>query len=351
MKKKDIINLIRYHSEQNEIAFKNVAYGIAKEFDALGDSQIAHYIMSLLSNKNTFVPQQVQHHVELSHFFEKVSLSDEPLILPDSLIQDLLGLVNAIQRNIGIHKFLFKGAPGTGKTEGAKQIAKILDRELFLVNFTDIIDSKLGQTQKNLEAVFNEINGLYQLEKIIILFDEIDALAMDRTNSNDLREMGRVTSTLLKCFDKINDNVVLIATTNLFENFDKAIIRRFDSVIDFNRYSRADLIEVAQNLLENYLSKLKIPHNNMRLFKKILNLYQDIPNPGELKNIIKTSVAFSDPQDDHDYLRRLYSIVSEEKPNNLKKLKEQKFTLREIETLTKKSKSSVARELKSKDVE
>lgn len=346
MKKKNIINLIRYHSEHNDVGFRNEAYEIAREFDELGDSLLAQYIMSLLSNINTFVPQLTENNDELSSFFEKVELLDEPLIFPDILIQDLLGLVHAVQRNIGIHKFLFQGAPGTGKTEGVKHLAKILQREVYSVNFSSIIDSKLGQTQRNIEEVFKEIDGFSQPERLVILFDEIDALAMDRTNSNDLREMGRVTSTLLKCFDKVNEDIVIIATTNLFANFDKALIRRFDSIIDFNRYSQEDLLAVAEKFLDIYLSKVKIANNNIRIFRKVLSLNKEIPYPGELKNIIKTAVAFSDPQDNSDYLRRLYYMVCNEKPDNLKKLQEQKFTVREIEILTNKSKSSVARELK-----
>ena len=325
MKKKNIINLIRYHSEHNEAGFKNEAYEIAREFEQLGDSQLAQYIMSLLSNVNTFIPQLSDINNEISTFFEKAKLNNDILIFPDILIQDLLGLVHAIQKNIGIHKFLFHGAPGTGKTEGVKQLAKILQREVYFVNFTSIIDSKLGQTQKNIEEVFKEINNFFQPQQLIILFDEIDALAMDRTNSNDLREMGRVTSTLLKCLDNVNEDIVIIATTNLFKNFDKALIRRFDSVIDFNRYSHEDLLAVAEKLLENYLSKVKIINNNLRIFKKILNLYETIPYPGELKNIIKTAVAFSNPQDNSDYLRRLYNIICNEKPEDLKKLKRTKI--------------------------
>jgi hypothetical protein len=68
--------------------------------------------------------------------------------------------------------------------------------------------------------------------------------------------------------------------------------------------------------------------------------------PGDLKNLIKTSVAFSDTQDGMDYFRRLYYSICNEKPEDLKKLQAQKFTVREIEILTGKSKSSVARELK-----
>ncbi len=84
--------------------------------------------------------------------------------------------------------FFFRNA-GTGKTEAVKQLARILDREIFMVDFSAIIDSKLGQTQKNLAALFKEINSFVQPKKVIVLFDEIDALALDRTNSNDLREM------------------------------------------------------------------------------------------------------------------------------------------------------------------
>ena len=90
---------------------------------------------------------------------------------------------------------------GTGKTETAKHIARILNRELYQAEFGAIIDSKLGQTSKNITTIFDEINNLPHPEKIIILFDEIDALALDRLNNNDLREMGRATSTLLKELD------------------------------------------------------------------------------------------------------------------------------------------------------
>ena len=132
MKKKNIINLIRYHSEHNDIGFRNEAYEIAREFDELGDIQLAQYIMSLLSSVNTFVPQIENNNDKLSSYFEKVESQDTPLLFPDIIINDLLGVVHAVQRQIGIHKFLFQGAPGTGKTEGVKHLAKILQREVYI---------------------------------------------------------------------------------------------------------------------------------------------------------------------------------------------------------------------------
>lgn len=74
-----------------------------------------------------------------------------------------------------------------------------------------------------------------------------------------------------------------------------------------------------------------------------------MPMPGELKNIIKTSVAFSDSSDGDDYLKRLYFSIVGNKPNDLKNLQEKNFTLREIEILTGISKSQVARQLKTED--
>ena len=220
MKKKNIINLIRCYTEKNDEGFRNESYEIARDFDESGDHQLAEYIMSLLSNVNTFVPQMEGHE---STFFERIEAKEDILLLPDSIMQDLLGVVNAIAHRIGIHKFLFQGAPGTGKTEAVKQLARILEREIYMVDFSTVVDSKLGQTQKNLATLFTEINSFPQPDRIIILFDEIDAIALDRTDPNDLREMGRATSAMLKGLDRINENIVLIATTNLYNHFDKAL--------------------------------------------------------------------------------------------------------------------------------
>lgn len=343
MKKRNVINLIKYYTEKNDAGFRNEAYEIAKEFDALGDYQLAEYVMSLLSNVNTFVPQVSENN---SPFFEKIEANTDMLLLPDEITNDLMGVVNAIEHHIGVNKFLFQGAPGTGKTEAVKQLARILNREIFMVDFSSIIDSKLGQTQKNMTMLFKEINQFVQPNNVIVLFDEIDALALDRTNQNDLREMGRVTSAMLKEFDRMNENVVLVATTNLYQHFDKALLRRFDSVIDFNRYSQEDLLSIAEKMLDRYLDKLKLANRDIRLFRKIMKLMPQLPYPGELKNLIKASVAFSNPNDGMDYFRRLYYAVCNEKPEDLKKLQSQKFTVREMEILVGRSKSSVARDLK-----
>ena len=345
MKKKQVINLINYFSEKNEIGFRTEAYEIAKSFDKNGDYQLAEYIMALLSDANTFVPQINEENFDS---LRKVSLlSPEALPLPNSISKHIIGIVNAVRRNIGVNKFLFEGAPGTGKTETTKQISRLLDRELYIVDFESIVDSKLGQTSKNIDSLFKEINSFSKPDKVVVLFDEIDAIALNRLDSNDLREMGRATSSILKGLDSLNDEIVLIATTNLFDVFDKALIRRFDAVINFNNYSQEDLLEISEVLISDILRDFKQSGKNSKLLRKIISLMNPIPYPGELKNILKSSVAFSSLTDKYDYLRRIftnaYKSIDEVSIDELKTLG---FTVREIEILKGISKSQVSRELK-----
>ncbi len=347
MKKKNVINLIKYHIENNDSGFRSEAYEIAQYFDQIGDNQLAEYIMSLMSNANTFIPQISENE---SAMFEKVEKISDPLWLPEEITQDLLGIVHAVAHNAGINKFLFQGSPGTGKTEAVKQLARILERDIYMVDFSAIIDSKMGQTQKNMSELFKEINSFVHPEKVIVLFDEIDAVALDRTNANDLREMGRVTSSFLKSMDRMDERIVLVATTNLYEYFDKALIRRFDSVIDFDRYSQGDLMDISEEYLNRFLIRFNLAKKDIRLFRKIMMLLSPLPYPGDLKNLIKTAVAFSDPEDESDYFRRLYYTITGQKPDNIRMLQNQSFTIREIELLSKKPKSSVARELKEMTV-
>jgi len=157
--------------------------------------------------------------------------------------------------------------------------------------------------------------------------------------------MGRVTSLFLKELDNINENITIIATTNLYKNFDKALIRRFDAIVSFDRYSKEDLIEIADSLLIANLKKVHNSKQNLRLFNKILKNLKKLPYPGDLKQIIRTSIAFSDESNEYDYLRKIYLAFNGDNIN-IQKLKEEGFTTREIEILSRISKSSVSRKIK-----
>lgn len=201
MKKRDVVELIRYHAEHNEPGFKVAAYTVAKCFDEMENHELAHYVMVLVIDPNSFVPQSgfndITDTIEDIKYLQKISTSvEQPPLLPQVITDDIIGVANAVKRNLGVCKFLFHGKLGTGKTEAVKQLGRMLKKDVYSVEFTQIIDSKIGQTSKNLSELFKEITAINSYNKRIILFDEIDALALDRTNSNDLRELGRVTSTL-----------------------------------------------------------------------------------------------------------------------------------------------------------
>ena len=347
MKKQNILNLIKYHVEKNENGFKNEAINIARIFDSIGDYQLAEYIMGLIAESNMYVPQYSNFESEFLQHIDTTGTN--PLYLPEDIAEDIKGIINAVNHRIGINKFLFEGMPGSGKTEAAKQVARLLDRTLYCVNFDNLVDSKLGQTNKNIAALFNELNRLPNPERVVVLFDEIDVIALDRVNSHDVREMGRVTSTILRELDRLTDmnrDIVIIATTNLYMNFDKALIRRFDAVINFDRYSKQDLIEVGVYYFSSFIKNFKGIAKDMRLFRKILCVAPKLPYPGELKNTIKTSLAFSDVNSECDYLRRLFnSVIGNLDKFDISELSKMGFTVREIEKLTGESKSTVSRRL------
>ena len=343
MKKQNIINLVKYHAEQNNAAFVSEVAEIAREFDANGDYEVAQYLMDLISNANVYIPQASYRNLQ---FLEKLEYSSNPLMLPTVIEEDVIGIARAIKNKAGMSKFLFYGAPGTGKTESAFQIARLLERDILSVPLEQLIDSRLGETSKNVTRLFDEINHL-MYSKVIVIFDELDALVLNRSSANDLREMSRVTSTFLRELDTLSDQIVVIATTNLFKSLDKALSRRFDAIVSFDRYSKEDLIEIADAMLISGIKKAVNSSQDMRLFNKILNRLPEIPYPGDMKQIIKTSIAFSDETSKYDYLRKVYLALNGNPKNvDIQNLSEQGFTTREIEILARIPKSSVSRKLK-----
>lgn len=341
MKRADIVRLIRAHCEQDNLEFNTIVNCIAQEFEGSGEHELASYIMSLISHTRTFVPQDFG---ETHTYLRPVAVENSPLPLPECIASDLRGIMNAVSRNMGVNAFLFQGPPGTGKTESAKQLARILRRTLYLVDFNTVIDSRLGETSKNISSLFEEVNQTGK--SAIVLFDEIDALALDRINQNDVREMGRATSTLLRELDILAESVVLIATTNLYDKLDKALVRRFDTTVDFSRYTHEDLEEVGASIMSQYATQLDFIRSDARLFKKILRNAPKLPYPGELSNTIRSCVAFSDPNDPYDYLRRLFAALVPSVDMSVASLSSLGFTVREIEALTGTPRSTVSRMLK-----
>ena len=342
MKIQNVINLVKCHVEDNDLGFRSEVSRIASDFDKEGKTDIANYLMELISTAGFYVPQNTSSDFM---FLRKSEIQNQSLFLPEAILDDILGIVRSSNKKISISKILFYGKPGSGKTQSAYQIARLLNRDLFLVNMEDLVDSHLGQTPKNIVALFAEIRRLYT-NKVVVLFDEIDSLVMNRRVNNDVREMGRVVSTFLKELENVSDQILIIATTNLMDTLDAALLRRFEAKISFDRYKKEDLIQVADAILASLLKKTETDKSDVRLFNKILATAPNIPFPGDLRQLIKISLAFADESNEYDYLRRFYMEVHHAEEVSIQDLTAKGFTTREIGILTGISKSSVSRKQK-----
>jgi SpoVK/Ycf46/Vps4 family AAA+-type ATPase len=75
----------------------------------------------------------------------------------------------------------------------------------------------------------------------VLLFDEIDALGKQRGNPLDVGELDRIVIALMQELEFLQTQGIVIATSNLPENLDRALWRRFDLVLQFPRPRRTEL--------------------------------------------------------------------------------------------------------------
>ncbi|HEX7839021.1 MAG TPA: ATP-binding protein, partial [Kofleriaceae bacterium] len=124
---------------------------------------------------------------------------------------------------------LFQGAPGTGKTMAAEVIANALGYELWRVDLSKVVSKWIGETEKNLAAVFDAAED----GEIVLLFDEADSLFGKRTEvkSSHDRNANLETSYLLQRLDSFTG--IAILTTNFGTAIDPAFLRRISVQAQF----------------------------------------------------------------------------------------------------------------------
>lgn len=124
---------------------------------------------------------------------------------------------------------LFYGPPGTGKTMGAQVLARELKTELYKVNLSSVLSKYIGETEKNLEKIFDGVRHT----RNILFFDEADALFGKRTEVKDSHDKyaNAETAYLLQKIEEYPGIVIL--ATNYMQNFDEAFKRRLKFMIEF----------------------------------------------------------------------------------------------------------------------
>lgn len=126
-------------------------------------------------------------------------------------------------------KAIFYGPPGCGKTLTAEVIAFELDLPIAIVRLDALVSSLLGETAANLRKVFDFISQ----NKMVVLFDEFDAIGKERADSTEHGELRRVVNAVLQMIDAYSGQSIIIAATNHEQILDTAIWRRFDEAMDF----------------------------------------------------------------------------------------------------------------------
>lgn len=135
------------------------------------------------------------------------------------------GLKKVMKKTKGL-SLLFAGPPGTGKTMAAEAIASELGRPLHVVNYAQLENMWVGETEKNIEHVFKSaLDG-----GAVLFFDEADAV-FQRRGVMATPWMNRDVNVLLSQME--NYPGVLILASNLAKVMDRALDRRIDIAVEF----------------------------------------------------------------------------------------------------------------------
>ncbi len=135
------------------------------------------------------------------------------------------GLEKVVRKKKGL-SLLFAGAPGTGKTMTAEAIAQEIGRPLLIVNYAQLENMWVGETEKNIEAVFKAAGA----KEAVLFFDEADAV-FHRRGVSTAPWTNRDVNVLLHHLEE-HGGVVILAT-NMARVLDRALDRRIDIAVEF----------------------------------------------------------------------------------------------------------------------
>jgi SpoVK/Ycf46/Vps4 family AAA+-type ATPase len=142
---------------------------------------------------------------------------------------DRIWNLSSIQPQRGRCILNFYGPPGTGKTRAALGIALRLSKPLYQVDYSAVISKYLGDTAKHIKAAF----AVARDHNAVLFFDEADSLLSKRVSTSEScsTSINQNRTCLMQELDRFDG--VVIVTTNLFENYDPALLRRIQRHIKF----------------------------------------------------------------------------------------------------------------------
>ncbi|KIO78980.1 ATPase [Pedobacter lusitanus] len=157
------------------------------------------------------------------------------------------------------NKILLEGSSGCGKTTSAKAIANAHGKDILILNLSNIVCSRIGETSQNIKVIFDKAAK----EKAVLFLDEFDQIGKARGNDDkDVGEMRRLVNTLIQLIDYYPQNALLLCATNHAQIIDTALLRRFHLRINFKMPSPTVLDEYYYKLLSRF------PENMQNIVRK-----------------------------------------------------------------------------------
>lgn len=157
------------------------------------------------------------------------------------------------------NKILLYGSSGCGKTTTAKAIANELGKTLVILNLSNVVCSRIGETAQNVKQVFDKAAR----EKAVLFLDEFDQIGKERdTDDKDVGELRRLVNSIIQLIDYYPKNALLICATNHVELIDKALLRRFQLRVNFEMPNQ----EVLDNFYDSILATF--PENLQKINRK-----------------------------------------------------------------------------------
>ena len=153
---------------------------------------------------------------------------------------------------------IFYGSPGTGKTETVLQLARETGRAIKMVDVPNLRSKWVGDTEKNIKAVFDDYRRLCKDAKLapILLFNEADAVLCKR-NEGAVTGVDKMENAMQNIILQEMENLdgIMIATTNLTGNLDAAFERRFLYKIEFPKPTANESKHIWRALLPDLTEK------------------------------------------------------------------------------------------------
>lgn len=182
---------------------------------------------------------------------EQSQVAELSSILSDERFREVQSRLRSVGMRIGFC-CLFYGASGTGKTETVYQIARVTGRDIFRVDVDKIKSCWVGESEQNMKHLFTSYRSLCRDSEIapILLFNEADAVLGIR-QEGAARAVDKMENSLQNIILQEMETLegIMIATTNLTANLDKAFERRFLYKIRYEKPTDEARAQIWQSML------------------------------------------------------------------------------------------------------